>query len=146
MPSQAEITAATEITGTGKVLLASYLRASAFYLTFSWAFTDLETHIDETATNTTKSKMLAVILSQIEALGDGTVGARGGEFGADYSQSRDREQLCLLALSVIFDFAALGIVIANGQPAISGQQFALGTGLRGGVMPHVGAASEPFRP
>lgn len=145
MPSQAEITAASAITAEGRELLSVYLRASAFYLTFAWAFVGLSTQLDTVAAGSpTKSKILSAILTALDSLGDGTVGASGGEFGADYSQSRDREQLCLLALSVMYDFGALGIVIVNGQASLMGQSFALGD-KRGGVMPDLGPRLMPWR-
>jgi hypothetical protein len=143
MPSETEINDADPITTSGKILLGAYLRASAFYLSFSWAFTGLSVQVETAATDTTTSKILSAILGSLDSLGDGTVGASGGEFGADYSQSRDREQLCLLALSMIYDFAALGIVIVNGQPT-AGQGFSLG-GQRGGIMPDLGPRLMPWK-
>lgn len=113
MPTQAEVIAATPLTEIGAEVLGGYLRTCEFYLTWAPFFKTLTVDLAEfVAVDSTKSKTLSAILTAIEVVGDGTIGVKGGKFGADYSKSRDREQLCILALGVVYDFAALGLAIA----------------------------------
>lgn len=124
MPTQAEIAAQPGLTDTGAGSLLAYLRSSEYYRSLPGAFPTLSDDIDALIGLTTlPSKYLAAILTAIEGIGpDGTIGVKGGRYGADYSLARDREQLCMLALSFMYDTG----LVAVGQGQVGAQ-----TGQRG---------------
>lgn len=134
MPTRTELEDAEPLTDSDAALLLAYLRGSSFYLLNSWAFSNLAALLEErVGDDTPKGLLLSAVLTKLDALGDGTVGVKGGRFGADYQQARDRDQLCILALSTLYDFSALGIVIGpDGQPLNPGD--ALSGGKRGGAI------------
>jgi hypothetical protein len=51
------------------------------------------------------SQHLSAIVIALDAVGDGTVGIKGGRDGTDYSQTRDREDLVKEALAALFTSA-----------------------------------------
>jgi hypothetical protein len=51
------------------------------------------------------SQHLSAIVAALDAIGDGTVGIKGGRDGTDYSQTRDREELVKEALAALFTSA-----------------------------------------
>jgi hypothetical protein len=51
------------------------------------------------------SQHLSAIVEALDAIGDGTVGIKGGRDGTDYSQTRDREDLVKEALAALFTSA-----------------------------------------
>jgi hypothetical protein len=51
------------------------------------------------------SQHLSAIITALDAIGDGTVGIKGGRDGTDFSQTRDREALVAEALAALFTSA-----------------------------------------
>lgn len=51
------------------------------------------------------SQHLSAIVGALDAIGDGTVGIKGGRDGTDFSQTRDREALVAEALAALFTSA-----------------------------------------
>jgi hypothetical protein len=51
------------------------------------------------------SQHLSAIVTALDAIGDGTVGIKGGRDGTDFSQTRDREALVAEALAALFTSA-----------------------------------------
>lgn len=54
------------------------------------------------------SQHLSAIVAALDAIGDGTVGIKGGRDGTDYSQTRDREALVAEALAALYTSAEDG--------------------------------------
>jgi len=124
MPTQAEITAQPALTADGAGILIAYVRSSVYYRSLPGAFPTLSNDITALVGDPgLQSRFVAAILTAIEGVGpDGTIGVKGGRYGADYSLTRDRDQLCELVLSFLYDTG----LVAIGQGQIGAQ-----TGQRG---------------
>ena len=90
--------------------LLEILRASDAYRQGMAVYVDLETTIfsfvgvaDGDTDEAIKSRMLDANLTAFDDdIEDGTTGVKGGRYGADYSQSRDREDICKRILGLLY--------------------------------------------
>lgn len=109
MPTVAQIEAESVLTNIRAYRLIGAVRQSEEYRTNPAYYLDIETVITDLvgattpATDVIKSQHLSAVVTALDELGDGTVGVKGGKYGADYSQSRDRESLVLEALGILYD-------------------------------------------
>lgn len=114
MPTTAQILAAGPLTDVKAVHLAGLIRASEIYRSNAGVYADVQTALDalvgvDTPTSGyLKGYHLSALVDALDALGDGTVGVKGGKYGADYSTSRDREALIAEALGVLYESAFVG--------------------------------------
>ncbi len=119
MPTQAEIAGQPALTADGAGILTAYIRSSQYYRSLPGAFPSLSVDIEALVGDPgLQSRFLASILAAIEGVGpDGTIAVKGGRYGADYSLTRDRDQLCELALAFLYDTA----LVAIGQGQVGAQ-------------------------
>ena len=104
MPTVAEIEAASPITSAQAYRLTAKVRSSLRYQAAPQFYTTLAEDIDAlVGVDSIASRHLSAISDALDTLGDGTVGVKGGKYGADYSQSRDREDLLNEVLDALFD-------------------------------------------
>lgn len=119
MPTVTQIEAEIAITALRATRLKGAVRASAVYGLDPALYSDVGDLIDALVDVTTpsedviKSQYLSAIVTALDALGDGTVGVKGGPKGVDYSKARDRESLIAEALGLLYD-AAFVSVLADG--------------------------------
>jgi len=99
--------------------LKGAIRASSVYLETPELYTDAGDLIDDLigvdltpplSADALKSKHLAAIVAALDTLGDGTVGVKGGRYGADYSQTRDRDALIAEALGTLYAAPFFGVL------------------------------------
>lgn len=109
MPTRAQIENADPLTSFGASMLLTYLRASQVYKETPGAYPTLEADLTALVdVDSIKSKFLSATCDLLESVGDGTVGVRGGKFGALFSTVEEREQALSLALNVLYDTAIYG--------------------------------------
>lgn len=115
MPTTTAIEAAGTLTAFKAAHLVALVRASEIYRLNSGLYTDVETLItalvgvDTPTTGYLDSYHLSALVDALDDLGDGTVGVKGGKYGADYSTSRDREAFIAEALGVLYETALVGV-------------------------------------
>lgn len=114
MPTVAQIEAEDAITAIRASRLIGAVRASAIYQESAALYADVADLVNALVDVTTpaadviKSQQLSAIVTALDDLGDGTVGVKGGKFGADYSQTRDREALIAEVLGLLYEAALFG--------------------------------------
>jgi len=115
MPTTTVIEAAGPLTAFKAAHLVGLIRASEIYRNNAGIYTDVETVVDALIDVDTPTAgyisgyHLSAIVDALDDLGDGTIGVKGGKFGADYSTSRDREALIAEALGVLYETALVGV-------------------------------------
>lgn len=110
MPTSTQIGAAAILTRERAFHLLEIVRASEAYRQGLANYADLESTIfaltgiaDNGSDEAIKSRMLDANLTAFDDdIEDGTVGAKGGKYGADYSQSRDREDIVKRCLGLLY--------------------------------------------
>jgi len=129
MPTSTQIAAASVLTQERAFHLLEIVRASDAYLTNQAIYSDLETLVialvDATppgSDDEIKSRMLDANLTAFDDdIEDGTIGVKGGPKGADYSQSRDREDIVKRILGLLYQ-TALGGVAVDGTSGVYAAQ------------------------
>lgn len=110
MPTSAQISEAAILTKERAWHLLEIVRASDAYRQGLAGYADLQATVmalvdvdDDGSDAAIKSRMLDANLTHFDdEIEDGTVGVKGGKYGADFSQSRDREDIVKRILFLLY--------------------------------------------
>lgn len=119
MPTSTQISEAAILTRERAWHLLEIVRASDAYRQGVAAYADLQGTIfalvgvaDDGSDAAIKSRMLDANLTTFDdVIEDGTVGVKGGKYGADYSQARDREDIVKRCLFLLYPGISDGATI-----------------------------------
>lgn len=121
MPNATQIEAAAILTKERAWHLLEIVRASETFRSQAALYSDLQTLVmglvdvaDDGSDAAIQSRMLDANLTAFdEEIEDGTVAVKGGKYGADYSQSRDREDIVKRILGVLYTdgLAGEGVIV-----------------------------------
>ena len=111
MPTSTQIAAGSILTQERAFHLLEIVRASDAYAMRAGYYADLSDLVfalvgvsDDGSDEAIQSRMLDVNLTAFDDdIEDGTIAAKGGAKGADYSQSRDREDIVRRILGMLYD-------------------------------------------
>lgn len=127
MPTTALIQAAGPLTVFKAAHLIALIRGSEIYRNNAGIYADIEgtvealVDVDTPTSGYVQGYHLSALVDALDDLGDGTIGVRGGKYGADYSTSRDREALIAEALGVLYESALVGAASDGSAGIYAGQ-------------------------